>query len=131
MHTSSEIRDELHDMLHAFSTSSIYAELQQAEILGREVPFAIPSPRTANLEPGASILEGVLDIVYRCHGRVWIGDYKTDRVKAAEVEKRAGEYALQARLYREAVKRCLNLESGFKFIFLRTGQIVEFTEGGW
>ena len=131
MHKDNEIGDELHDILHAFSASSIYAELQHAEILGREVPFAIPSPRTANLDPGACILEGVLDIVYRCHGRVWIGDYKTDRVKAAEVEKRAGEYALQARLYREAVKRCMNLEAGFKFIFLRTGQVVEFTEGGW
>jgi ATP-dependent helicase/nuclease subunit A len=118
-----QIEAELHDLFTTFAASQSYVELQRATILGRETPFAIPWD-----EPGHQpcIMEGVIDLIYRLDGKVWIADYKTDRVEARELANRASVYQAQADVYRTAVSRCLGLEQvGFKFFFLRSGSTVE------
>ncbi|MGH7429488.1 MAG: PD-(D/E)XK nuclease family protein [Candidatus Methylomirabilaceae bacterium] len=71
-------------------------------------------------------MEGVIDLVYRLGGEVWAADYKTDRVRDEEVASRAAEYHLQAKIYKEAVSRCLGVDKvGFQFLFLRNGKAVE------
>lgn len=119
---------ELVELLEGFSRSEIYAELRRAEILGKEMPFATPWQ-----EPGAGaaaptgkpqVMQGTLDLLYRLDGQVWIGDYKTDRVTAAEAPERAQAYRMQAETYRQAVERSLGQPVGFKFIFLRSGVAV-------
>jgi ATP-dependent helicase/nuclease subunit A len=70
-------------------------------------------------------MEGIIDLVYRWNGDIWIADYKTDRITAEEMADRAAEYQLQAQIYTEAVSKCLGLRpKGFQFIFLRTGTVV-------
>ena len=71
-------------------------------------------------------MEGVIDLVYRLDGQVWIADYKTDLVSERELASQAAEYQVQARIYREAVSRCLGLDKvNFQFLFLRTGLAVQ------
>jgi ATP-dependent helicase/nuclease subunit A len=123
----SEAHEELTCMLRSFRESPACAELRRASIVGREVPFAVPfddgmQPSAASGMRGRCILEGVLDIVYRLDGRLWIADYKTDRLESGEAEAKAAMYGLQARLYRQAVRSSVGEEPGFAFIFLRTGQ---------
>jgi ATP-dependent helicase/nuclease subunit A len=111
---------ELKEMFATFAASEPFAELRQATILGREIPFAIP------WHNGQQIMEGVLDVLYELDGKVWIADYKTDRLETDELAGRAAKYAIQAQAYREAVSRCLGLEQvGFKFIFVRNGAVVQ------
>jgi ATP-dependent helicase/nuclease subunit A len=70
-------------------------------------------------------MEGIIDLVYRFNGDIWIADYKTDRITADEMADRAEEYRLQAHIYTDAVSRCLGVRpKGFQFIFLRTGTVV-------
>lgn len=70
-------------------------------------------------------MEGVIDVVYRLDGKVHLADYKTDRVKDSEVAARAADYEGQARIYREAVSRCLGItDVGVQVIFLRNGKAV-------
>jgi len=67
-------------------------------------------------------MEGMIDVVYRLDGQVWIADYKTDRVRDEDIPDRLAQYGLQARIYTEAVSQCLGVDRvGFKFIFLRQG----------
>ncbi len=125
-----EIAAELRDMLGTFATSEPYQELRRATILGREIPFSIPwpalTPHPSPLTPHVCVMHGFIDVVYRLDGRVWIGDYKTDHVRDAELEQRAGAYRVQARVYAEAVSRCLGLEIvGCKLVFLRSGRAVQ------
>jgi ATP-dependent helicase/nuclease subunit A len=102
-------------IMASFMTSELYRRIQQAVILGREVPFVIP------WEQG-QIMEGVIDLVYRLDGRVWIADYKTDHISAEEAEGRARQYAQQARVYRVAAERCLKEPvQPLQFVFLRPG----------
>ena len=55
-----------------------------------------------------------------------IVDYKTDAVSALEALQRAGEYALQLRLYATAVERIAGRPPDRAFLhFLRPGRIVE------
>ena len=140
---AAEVEAELREMFASFLASEPYERLRRATIVGREVPFAISwgefhsqhsaPPSTGlgalSLSKGSTqhyIMEGVIDLVYRLGGQVWVADYKTDRVRDEEVGSRAAEYHLQAKIYKEAVSRCLGVDKvGFQFLFLRNGRAVE------
>ena len=88
-------------------------------MIGREVPFLMP------WNGGRQILEGVIDLVYRLDGQLWIADYKTDMIPLDQVALRAETYREQARLYQAAVAQSLGEPvAGFEFIFLRHGVAV-------
>ncbi len=114
-----EVTETLHDIFTSFSRSPLYARLQAAEILGREVPFLMPWGE-------GQVMEGVIDVIYRLDGHLWIADYKTDLVGPGEVLSKAARYAPQAAIYREAARRCLGGPAlSFQFLFLRPGVSVE------
>jgi ATP-dependent exoDNAse (exonuclease V) beta subunit len=70
-------------------------------------------------------MEGVMDVVYSIAGDVWVGDYKTDRVSAAQVGNYAQVYHQQAQVYAMAASRSLGLNvKGCKLVFLRIGEMV-------
>jgi ATP-dependent helicase/nuclease subunit A len=103
--------EEAAEILRKFTKSAPFKELAKAEILARELPFVIPRD--------GRVVQGVIDVVYRIGGKVYVADYKTD--KLLEPEK----YALIRDIYSEAVKRVLKVEPVFKLIYLRQGRAVE------
>lgn len=116
---SQAIVEDIQALLRTFICSPAYARLQQATVIGREIPFLIP------WHGGRQILEGAIDVLYRLDGRLWIADYKTDMMPLEQVAERADLYREQARLYREAVTQSLGEPvAGFEFIFLRLGVTV-------
>src|SRR4029453_7636563 len=115
----SGITDALTKIFTTFGSSESYVSLASAEILGREVPFLMPWGER-------QVMEGVIDVIYRLDGKIWIADYKTDRTTTSEAPARAELYAHQAAIYREAVTRCLGLsQASFQFLFLRAGISVD------
>ncbi|HLZ34957.1 MAG TPA: UvrD-helicase domain-containing protein [Nitrospira sp.] len=113
------VERDLAPMMGTFIASDCYRKIQQAVILGREVPFIMPWD-------GGQVMGGIIDLIYRLDGRVWIADYKTDRVTGPEAQARAGKYFRQATIYCEAATRCLGLSQvSFHFLFLRSGVSVE------
>ncbi|MDE3034760.1 MAG: UvrD-helicase domain-containing protein [Nitrospirota bacterium] len=125
MEDTERIRAELQELLAGLAVSAPYADLRRAEILGREVPFAIPwdgGRRPDAPGPRPSVMQGSMDLLFRLDGEVWIADYKTDRVAADEVQARAEAYRVQAQVYRDAVASCLGIGPvRFQFVFLRSG----------
>jgi len=145
-----EILTEAREVLQAFARSDAYAELSEATILGREVPFLMPWPgpppamvgtggaRFAGPPPAGvgvggaplvgpppTLMEGRIDLIYKRDGMVWLADYKTDRVTEADATERAEAYREQARIYTEAVRHVLgHRPAGFKILFLRLGKAV-------
>jgi len=112
------IVDELDQIFKTFFTSPAYDELKRGIIIDREVPFTI------SREGG--IMDGVIDLIYSIDGRLYVADYKTDKVTEGDIQGRIKEYALSGKVYMEAVRRCLKVEvSGFKLIFLRLGKSVD------
>jgi ATP-dependent helicase/nuclease subunit A len=110
------IAEEARDLLSTFVRSPMYERLRRATVIGREVPFLMP------WNEGQQIMEGVIDLLYRLEGRLWIADYKTDMIPLDQVPARAETYREQARLYRTAVEQSLGIRiAGFEFIFLRHG----------
>jgi len=115
-----EILGEARDVLQAFARSDAYAELREAKILGREVPFLMPWSG-----PPPTLMEGRIDLLYKRDEKVWLADYKTDHITEADAMKRAEAYREQARIYTEAVHHALgHRPAGFKIIFLRLGKAV-------
>jgi ATP-dependent exoDNAse (exonuclease V) beta subunit len=61
-------------------------------------------------------------VIYRTGGsggKVYVADYKTDKLMKPE------DYALIRDVYTDAVKRVLKVDPGFKLIYLRQGRAVE------
>jgi ATP-dependent helicase/nuclease subunit A len=115
---ASSIGKELESILERFVKSDIYAELSKARILGREVPLLMPW--------NGQIMEGVIDLIYERNGRLYLADYKTDRIEAKDLRLGAERYRQQAEIYSEAARRSLKREvAAFKLIFLRLGETVE------
>jgi ATP-dependent helicase/nuclease subunit A len=107
--------ESLLEIFDSFIRSEPYRQLEASTILGREVPFLISWD-------GNRVMQGVIDLIYRLDGSIWIADYKTDLITEAEAWSRAKQYAQQATIYREAVTRCLGLSPvSFQFLFLRSG----------
>lgn len=116
------IEREAREVLTAFTASPAYAELASAEIVGREVPFLTPWD--------GQVMEGVIDLIYRRRGRIYLADYKTDRVAAGELEDAASAHRQQAAIYAAAASRALGRPiGGFKLIFVRAGQAIEMFPG--
>jgi ATP-dependent helicase/nuclease subunit A len=114
-----DVTEDLTAVLERFLSSEPYKRLQRATVLGREVPFAMP------LGEG-QMMEGVIDLIYRLDGRIWIADYKTDDVAAEDAPARADRYRSQAEMYSRAVERALGLSSlSFQFVFLRPGIAID------
>ena len=115
----SPVAESLREILGNFIQSELYQQLAAATILGREVPFAM------SWEEG-QIVHGVMDVIYRLDGRIWIGDYKTDAVTAKEVSERAERYRVQMTLYKTAAQKSLQLSRvSARVFFLRCGVGVE------
>jgi ATP-dependent helicase/nuclease subunit A len=115
----SNVTEDLTALFESFLSSEPYKRLQCATVLGREVPFVMP------LGEG-QIMEGVIDLIYRLDGRIWIADYKTDDVAAEDVRTRADRYRSQAESYSRAVTSSLGLLSvSFQFVFLRPGIAID------
>ncbi len=111
------IKAEVIKILSNFVDSEAYKELQNAQILGREVPIL--------LNWNGQIMRGTIDIIHKIDNRLIIGDYKTEIVKPSDLLARAEKYQHQREVYVEAVKRCLKIDNPeFKLIFLRLGKAI-------
>jgi ATP-dependent helicase/nuclease subunit A len=109
----------MREILGAFFPSAAYRELAAARILGREVPLLLEWD-------DAAVMEGIIDLLYEKDGKIFIADYKSDRVEPDEVAEAVSRYHHQVAIYSEAVRRTLGKDvAGFKLIFLRLGESVE------
>lgn len=112
------VAESVNDLLATFGRSEAYGRLRSSQILGREVPFIIPWG-------DRQVMEGVIDLIYRLDGELWIADYKTDAISADQAEARAEQYRTQSQVYKAAVKQSLETEPRFHCLFLRCGASVE------
>ena len=119
---------ELQDMFARFAWSEPYALLRQADILGREIPFAVPwESEGADAESTPfSVMEGVIDVMYRRDQQIWIADYKTHQVEEHSLEKAVQAYRPQMEIYRRAAESALGQSPvRAQLIFIRSGLGVE------
>ena len=113
------VAESVNDLLATFGRSGPYARLRSSQILGREVPFIMPWG-------DRQVMEGVIDLIYRLDGELWIVDYKTDEISADQAAKRAEQYRTQSEVYKAAVRQSLGVESvRFQCLFLRCATAVE------
>ena len=69
------VMEEIGQIVRSFAQSApCDRSVRRATVIGREVPFLMP------WNEGRQILEGVIDLLYRLDRKLWIADYKTDRV---------------------------------------------------
>ena len=112
------VAESVNDLLATFSRSEAYARLCSSQILDREVPFIMPWGNR-------QVMEGVIDLIYRLDGELWIADYKTDAISANQAAARAEQYRTQSEVYKAAVKQNLGAEPRFHCLFLRCATAVE------
>lgn len=112
------VTDSLRELFRTFGASTLYDRLRSSQILGREVPFLMPWK-------DRQVMEGVIDLLYRCNGELWIADYKTDVVSADQAMVRAEQYRTQGEIYKAAIRTSMKQEPRFHCLFLRCAIAVE------
>lgn len=113
------VAESVTDLLATFGQSEAYGRLRSSQILGREVPFVMPWGNR-------QVMEGVIDLIYRLDGALWVADYKTDAISADQAAARAEQYRTQSEVYKVAVQQSLGVESvRFHCLFLRCAMAVE------
>jgi ATP-dependent helicase/nuclease subunit A len=112
------VAESVNDLLTIFGQSQAYARLRSSQIIGREVPFIMPWA-------DRQVMEGVIDLIYRLDGELWVADYKTDAVSVDQAVLRAEQYRTQSDIYKAAVKQGLGVEPRFHCLFLRCATAVE------
>ena len=129
-----DLQKELLEIFEVFYASSIYQTLKVATIVGREIPFVIPwdcskasnQDINQNQQTSLSVLEGVIDLVYRLNGCWWVADYKTDRVKKGIPSHLESQHTRQAQIYKDAAAQCLGLTHiRSQLIYIRQGISIE------
>lgn len=116
------VSESLRQLLEGFGRSELYARLRRAAIIGREVPFVMPWGEAPNVR----VMQGVIDVLYRLDGQLWIADYKTDAVRAEEAPIHAERYRPQSEIYKAAVAQSVGTEGvRFHCLFLRCATAVE------
>ncbi len=128
---SDNVYEELRALFTHFVASEPYAVLQQAEILGREIPFAVPwksvgEDAVRTLTGPSCVMEGVIDVMYRWRQQIWIADYKTHRVEENSLAQVVHEHRAQMETYRRATELALGQSPvRAQLVFLRSGRSVE------
>ncbi len=116
---ASAVTESLRESLLLFGQSDVYGRLRAATILGREIPFMMPWGK-------GQVMEGVIDVMYRLDGTIWIADYKTDAVRPEQAPAHAERYRTQGEVYKAVAKRSLGIEQvRFHCLFLRCATAVE------
>lgn len=116
---ASIVTESLRELFALFGRSDVYARLRTATILGREIPFMMPWGK-------GQVMDGVIDVMYRLDGAIWIADYKTDAVTPEQAPAHAERYRTQGEVYKAAAKRSLGIEEvRFHCLFLRCATAVE------
>lgn len=112
------VEHSVNELLAMFGRSEAYTRLRSSQIIGREVPFIMPWG-------DRQVMEGVVDLLYRLDGELWIADYKTDGISADQAAVRAERYRTQGEAYKAAVQQSLGVEPRFHCLFLHCGVAVE------
>ena len=126
--------EELRDVFKHFVESEPYAVLREAEILGREVPFAVPWNRAQDqagrvpdqTADSSCVMEGVIDVIYRRDRQIWLADYKTHHVDESSLDRVVQEHRTTVQVYQRGAAFALGgVPIRTQLIFLRSGRSVE------
>ena len=125
-----DLQGELLEIFQVFYGSEPYRKLQRARVIGREIPFVIPwycsEDPNQDIKNRSNVLEGVIDLVYKIDGHLWVADYKTERLEDVSRSHRGTTYEQQGRIYRDAARRSLGLNQvGCEILFVRHGISIE------
>ena len=105
-----------------FFTTEIGQRFKEAKQIRREMPFTISR---VDEDGDAQIVQGIVDCLFEdAQGRWVLVDYKTDKIQAHFAEEPAlskeilGRYAVQLRVYTEAIESILQIKVSEKVLYL-------------
>ena len=117
---------ELLDLTEQVRRSEVWRRSEAADFRHAEVPIAtVLSRDPASETPAETVLEGVIDLVFRERGGWVVVDYKTDPGDDPEFPSRARRYLAQVRRYGEAWAEIVGEPVTETLVFYATQQRIE------
>ncbi len=132
--SASELGTQVHELLAGIPVPQATAEaVRLADVfrrgpLGRRVERAGRAEREFDflLAVEGLVIRGQVDLWFEQDGEIWLVDYKTDAVTAAEAHQRAADYSMQLRFYAMAVEQVAGRAPSRAWLhFLRPNTLVE------
>ncbi|KOS66707.1 ATP-dependent helicase [Lysinibacillus contaminans] len=120
--TEAEAKVVPNEKIVHFFTTDIGQRFKEAKQIRREMPFTISH---VDEDGDAQIIQGIVDCLFEDAQGNWVLlDYKTDHIQAHFAEEPAlskeilGRYAVQLRVYSEAIESILHIKVSEKVLYL-------------
>ncbi len=99
-----------------FLESDLFYKMKNSSFIKRETPFILGIENKNDSEK--TLIHGIIDCFFEYDGKLYLVDYKTDRVSANEAENFAQKYYFQLKIYKEAIEKNYNRQVDFSIIYL-------------
>ncbi|MHD0398236.1 helicase-exonuclease AddAB subunit AddA [Staphylococcus simulans] len=116
-----------------FVNSPLYMKIAQSDQIMREVPFVVNQSqvdREMDQNEDVSIIQGMIDLIYRQGDQYYFVDYKTDAFnqRRSETDEEVGEklkarYKVQMYYYQAALETILNTKVKGSLYFFQYGEL--------
>ena len=103
------------ELVESFLACELYAQAATAEARAAEVPFAFLL--------GGTLLEGRVDLLFRCKSGWSVVDFKTHSLRQGAAKRLAAHFVPQLEIYALAAARALEAQAArAQALFLRSGE---------
>lgn len=116
-----------------FINSDLYMKIAQSDQIMREVPFVVNQSKVdheMDQNEDVSIIQGMIDLIYRQDDQYYFVDYKTDAFnqRKSETDEEVGEklkarYKVQMYYYQAALETILNTKVKGSLYFFQYGEL--------
>ncbi|MGW7888054.1 helicase-exonuclease AddAB subunit AddA [Staphylococcus xylosus] len=126
-------KDVRFEDIYQFIESELYSTIAMSERIYRELPFVVNQAkvdRIENMEEDASIIQGMIDLIFEKDGQYYFVDYKTDAFNrrrnmsdeaiGAQLRER---YKVQMEYYRNTLETILKTNVKGYLYFFKFGQL--------
>ena len=125
--------DIRYDDITYFVQSELYETIAQSDAIYRELPFVVNQSKVESMrevEEDASIIQGMIDLIFVKEGQYYFVDYKTDAFNRRRnmTDEEIGEqlrsrYKVQMDYYRNTLETLLNADVKGYLYFFKFGQL--------
>ncbi len=99
-----------------FLESDLFYKIKNSSFIKRETPFILGIENKNDSEK--TLIHGIIDCFFEYDGKLYLVDYKTDRISANEAENFAQKYYFQLKIYKEAIEKNYSRQVDFSIIYL-------------
>lgn len=98
-----------------FLSSDLAFKMKNSSFIKKETPFVLGIENENDSEK--TLVHGIIDCFFEYNSKLFLIDYKTNKVFANQIENSVKKYCLQLEIYKKAIEKNFNCKVDFSIIY--------------